>query len=94
MDIDKIARHRLTKVRIRIAIPAEYHELPIISRLVSHHGVMVNIATASLESSKSLEGWFDLELSGSTPQVQSALTYLDELDVPIYPQPQPEYDGW
>lgn len=94
LTINAIANHRPTKVRIRICIPQEYNSVPIISRLVSHHEVTVNISGASLEADSSQDGWFDLELEGSNPQIQSALTYLDEMDLEIINKTDPEEDGW
>lgn len=94
LDVHAIENHRPTKVRIRICIPQEYNSMPIISRLVSHHEVTVNISGASLEADSSQDGWFDLELEGSNPQIQSALTYLDELDLEIVNKTDPEEDGW
>jgi len=94
LDINAIENHRPTKVRIRICIPQEYNGVPIISRLVSHHEVTVNISGASLEANSCKDGWFDLEIEGSNPQIQSALTYLDELDLEIVNKTDPEEDGW
>ena len=94
LDISAIENHRPTKVRIRICIPPEYNSVPIISRLVSHHEVTVNISGASLEADSAQDGWFDLELEGSNPQIQSALTYLDEMDLEIINKTDPEEDGW
>lgn len=39
---------RPTQARIRLRIPQNYHDEPIISRLVSHYGVTVNITAALL----------------------------------------------
>ncbi|MFE1744219.1 NIL domain-containing protein [Coleofasciculus sp. H7-2] len=86
--------NRTTKMRVRIRIPKEYQEEPIISRLVSHHGVTVNIAAALLGANARDDGWFDLELSGSTRQLQSALTYLNELDLELWSKSDSEQDGW
>jgi len=94
LDTAAIANHRPTKVQIRICIPSEYNSMPIISRLVSHHEVTVNITGASLEAGSNNDGWFDLELEGSNHQIQSALTYLDELDLEIINKTVPEEDGW
>lgn len=94
LDISSISQHRPTKVRIRICIPQEYSGVPIISRLVSHHEVTINISAASLETNSCKEGWFDLEIEGSNPQIQSALTYLDEMDIEIINKTDPEEDGW
>lgn len=86
--------NRPTKMRVRIRIPKEYQEEPIISRLVSHHGVTVNIAGALLGANARDDGWFDLELLGSTRQLQSALTYLNELDLELWGKSDSEQDGW
>jgi hypothetical protein len=37
---------------------------------------------------------FVLELRGTVSQIESALIYLDELDVEISQQSTPEEDGW
>ena len=86
--------NRPTKMRVRIRIPKEYQEEPIISRLVSHHGVTVNIAAALLGANARDDGWFDLVLSGSTRQLQSALTYFNELDLELWGKSDSEQDGW
>jgi ABC-type methionine transport system ATPase subunit len=86
--------NRPTKTRVRIRIPKEYHQEPVISRLVSNHGVTVNIAAALLGSNARDDGWFDLELSGTKRQIQSALIYLDEMDLEIWGRSELEEDGW
>lgn len=86
--------NRPTKTRVRIRIPKQYQEEPVISRLISHHGVTVNIAAALLGANARDDGWFDLELIGTTRQLQSALTYLDEMDLEIWSKSDQEEDGW
>jgi ABC-type methionine transport system ATPase subunit len=86
--------NRPTKTRVRVRIPKEYHEEPVISRLVSHYGVTVNITGALLGANARDDGWFDLQLQGTTRQIKSALTYLDELDLEIWGRSNPEEDGW
>ncbi|WP_250124785.1 NIL domain-containing protein [Chroococcidiopsis sp. CCMEE 29] len=86
--------NRPTQTRIKIRIPKDLHEEPVISRLISHHGVTVNIAAALLSANSRDDGWFDLELRGRASQVQSALTYLNELDLEIWGQSNSEEDGW
>jgi NIL domain len=76
--------NRPTQTRIRIRIPKGYHEEPVISRLVSQYGVTVNIAAALLSANAREDGWFDLELRGTNLQIQSGLTYLDELDLEVW----------
>ncbi|MBD2465890.1 NIL domain-containing protein [Oscillatoria sp. FACHB-1407] len=85
---------RITQTRIRIRIPKTYHQEPVISRLVSHHGVTINITAALLGANARDDGWFDLELRGQGNQIQSALTYLNELDLEVWQGGDQENDGW
>jgi ABC-type methionine transport system ATPase subunit len=86
--------NRPTQTRIKIRIPKDLHEEPVISRLVSQHGVTVNIIAALLGSNARDDGWFELELRGTSQQLQSALIYLDELDLEIWGKSTCEADGW
>jgi NIL domain len=83
---------RSTEKQIRIRIPKEYHGEPVISRLVSDYGLTVNIKGAILGANAIGDGWFDLELQGINSRIESALTYLDELDLEIWNNT--EADGW
>lgn len=93
-EFDSLGANRPTRTRIRIRIPKEYNDEPVISRLVSHHGVTVNIAAALLGANARDDGWFDLELRGTSLQIQSALTYLNELDLEIWDESAAQEDGW
>ena len=86
------SRHAQTRIRVRI--PKDLHTEPVISRLVSQHGITVNITAALLSVNARDDGWFDLELRGTMPQIQSGLTYLNELDLEIWEQSTPDTDGW
>lgn len=86
--------NRRTQTRISVRIPNELHEQPVISRLISHCGVTVNIAAAQLLGELPKQGCFDLELRGTVFQIASALTYLDELNLEIKHQADSEEDGW
>jgi len=55
------------------------HEQPVISRLISHHGVTVNITAALLSANARDDGWFDLEIQGKASQIRCL--NLDELDL-------------
>ncbi len=90
----ELGTNRPIQTRIKIRIPKAFHEEPVISRLVSHHGVTVNITAALLGANARDDGWFDLELRGTNHQIQSALTYLNELDLEIWSQSTAEEDGW
>ena len=93
-DPDGLGENRPTKTRIRVRIPKEYNDEPVISRLVSHYGVTVNIAAALLGANARDDGWFDLELRGTNPQIQSAFTYLAEMDLEMWNESNSEIDGW
>jgi ABC-type methionine transport system ATPase subunit len=83
---------RQTQKRLRIRIPKQYHQEPIISRLVSHHNLSVNILAAVLGANANGDGWFDIELRGSQSQIEDALTDLNDLSLEIWPET--EVDGW
>ncbi|MEH2285932.1 NIL domain-containing protein [Nostoc sp.] len=74
----------LTKKRIRLRIPKDYHQEPVISRLVSDYGLIVNITAAILGANAVGDGWFDLELQGTDAQIQSGLTYLCDLKLEVW----------
>lgn len=75
---------RQTQTRIRIRVPKQYHQEPVISNLISEYGLKVNFNAAFLGVKTSDDGWFDLELNGTTQQIDSALIYLNDLDVEIW----------
>jgi NIL domain len=52
----------------------------------------VNITGALLGANAIGDGWFDLELQGTNSHIESALTYLNELDLEIWNSS--ESDGW
>jgi len=90
-----VADNRQTQLRIRIKIPQKYHQEPVISKLISDHELTVNLNAALLGANASNDGWFDLDLQGTTPQIQSALIYLAELDVEIWSKStDPEAEIW
>jgi ABC-type methionine transport system ATPase subunit len=83
---------RLTSTRIRLRIPKRYQQEPVISKLISEYGLTVNIAAALLGANAREDGWFDLELQGTVPQIQTALLYLNDLDLEIWYES--ETDSW
>ncbi|WP_026735274.1 NIL domain-containing protein [Fischerella sp. PCC 9605] len=74
----------LTHKRIRIRIPKNYHQEPVISRLVSDYGLTINISAAILGANAVGDGWFDLDLQGKNTQIDSGLTYLKDLELEIW----------
>jgi len=86
--------NRVTTTQITMRVPQNYHEEPVISRLVSEHGVIVNITAALLGENSKEDGWFNLELKGTKSQIQSALIYLEELDLEIWNKQVEEEENW
>ncbi|MDM9379312.1 NIL domain-containing protein [Chlorogloeopsis sp. ULAP01] len=74
-----MAINQLAHKRVRIRIPRDYHQEPVISRLVSDFGLTVNIAAAILGANAVGDGWFDLDLQGTKEQIQNGLTYFKDL---------------
>lgn len=83
---------RLIEKQIRLRIPQQYHQEPVISNLVSKYQVTVNISAAILGANAKGDGWFHLVLSGQSEQVKDALGYLNDLNLEILNQS--ETDGW
>ena len=84
----------VTQVRLRIHIPQRYQQEPIISRLTSEHGLMVNITGAMLTPNSNAQGKFDLELRGTANQICSGLAYMEALQLKILGKPNTHGDGW
>ncbi len=76
--------HRIAQTRVRLRIPKRYQQEPVISKLISDYGLTVNIAAALLGANARADGWFDLELQGTVPQLHSALIYLNDLDLELW----------
>jgi ABC-type methionine transport system ATPase subunit len=84
---------RHTHTRLRLCIPRQYSQEPIISRLITQHQLTVNITAALLSANAREAGWFDLELQGTNAQIRSALIYLNDLDLKIWEGNDFE-EGW
>ncbi|MEE3718097.1 NIL domain-containing protein [Tumidithrix elongata RA019] len=85
---------RLMTNQITMRVPRNYHQEPIISRLVIDHGLLVNITAAILGENSQEDGWFTLELTGTSHQLQSALVYLEELDLELWEKNTNEEENW
>ncbi|MFZ4730018.1 MAG: NIL domain-containing protein [Pseudanabaena sp.] len=68
---------------IRLRIPENLHGEPVISQLTSHCGVIVNIVSATLGVNAG-SGWFHLSLKGNSAQIQTAIAYLNDLDIELW----------
>lgn len=93
-DTDSPGTDQPTQTRIRLRIPKEYTDQPVISRLVSDYGLTVNIAAALLGQNARDDGWFDLKLQGTSDQIQSALTYLNDRNFEIWSESDTERGDW
>jgi NIL domain len=71
------------RVRLQLCIFQNYHRKPIISELVSRYQITVNIISALLKPDVEGDGWFDLDLWGTTQQLFSSVSYLQELGLPL-----------
>lgn len=86
--------NRHVQTRIRLRIPKQYQHEPIISDLISRYGITINIAAALLSANAREDGWFDLELRGTVGQVRSALVYLNDLNLEIWHDTDPQNEIW
>lgn len=68
---------------LRLRIPEDLHGEPVISHLTSHYGLVVNIVSATLGVNAG-SGWFHLSLKGTQAQIQTAIAYLNDLDIEIW----------
>jgi ABC-type methionine transport system ATPase subunit len=68
---------------IKIRIPEELHSEPVISNLILQHGVTTNIVSATLGINAG-SGWFHLSLRGNQAQIQTAIAYLNDLDIELW----------
>lgn len=94
LELDQSELNRKTERRIKIRIPQEYTQEPLISRLISHYNLEVSIVAALLGSNKPNDGWFDLKIQGNSNDIDNALSYLTDLDVEIWYQEDALADGW
>jgi len=56
---------------VKIRIPEDLHNEPVISQLISQYGVTVNIISTTLGVNAG-SGWFHLSLKGTQAQIQTA----------------------
>jgi ABC-type methionine transport system ATPase subunit len=72
------------RVRLQLCILKNYYHKPIISELVSHYMLTVNITSAMLNPDMQDDGWFDLDLWGRPQQLRASLSYLEKLELPLW----------
>ncbi|MFB2978197.1 NIL domain-containing protein [Microseira sp. BLCC-F43] len=92
--VSPVSQSSVTQIRLRVEIPPCYQQEPVISRLIRDHGLIVNITGAKLGQNTGLQGYFDLELRGTQPQICSGLTYLQSLNIKVIGKANPDGDSW
>ncbi|MEN9233508.1 MAG: NIL domain-containing protein [Gloeomargarita sp. DG02_1_bins_92] len=76
---------------IHVRIPKAACDVPILSGLVSGHGLVVNLRGGLLSPSHEDDGWFDLDVQGTPAQIQSGLDYLRQRGLQVWQQ-EPKAD--
>ena len=84
----------VNQIRLRVHIPLSYQQEPVIYRLISNYGLVVNITGAMLGENTAEQGYFDLELRGTTQQISKGLSYLESLNIKIVGKPNAAGDSW
>ncbi|MDZ8055438.1 MAG: NIL domain-containing protein [Aulosira sp. ZfuVER01] len=79
-----VTDNQIVHKQIRLRIPRNFHQEPVISRLVSDYGLTINITAAILGANAVGDGWFDLELQGTTAQIDRAINHLQEIELEIW----------
>jgi L-aspartate semialdehyde sulfurtransferase ferredoxin len=90
----KVNQTHLTQVRVHLQIPSHYRQEPVVSRLISEYGLVVNITAAYLGETTAGHGHFDLELRGTAHQISQGLTFLSSLNLKIVGKPSTCGDDW
>ncbi len=84
---------RSHEIRIKLRIPAQYHQDSILFKLVSQYQVEINILAALLTPKSDSDGWFDILIKGHKQAIDDALIYLQELNIEILTLNRLETDG-
>ncbi len=78
-----VATGQTRRTSIQLCVSKKYRHSPIIATLISRYGLTVIISSAVLATDIQEDGWFDLELWGNMPQINSSLNYLKKLGLQI-----------
>ncbi|MEN9216851.1 MAG: NIL domain-containing protein [Gloeomargarita sp. HHBFW_bins_162] len=71
---------------IHVRIPKAACDVPILSGLVSGHGLVVNLRAGLLSPSREDDGWFDLDVQGTPAQIAQGLDYLRQRGLQVWQQ--------
>ena len=74
----------LSSLRLRLRIPPEHVQQPILSELIRNFPVQLNIRAAMLASSGQEGGWFDVQLDGDDATLKAALAQLKAQGVELW----------
>lgn len=85
--------HYLVRIRIKLSIPQQTRQAPILARLITDYGLSVNIFCTLLDIENQPKQ-LDLELQGTIAQVNNGLLYLKSLNIVIKGKPNPDGDSW
>ncbi|AFY91321.1 NIL domain-containing protein [Chamaesiphon minutus] len=69
---------------IDINIPQQLHQEPVLAKLIGNYHLVVNFQAAILDRKATGGGWFNLNLEGHPQNIETALTYLQELGVEVF----------
>jgi ABC-type methionine transport system ATPase subunit len=76
--------NRTTETQLRLRIPQDYHQEPIISHIITQYNLTVNITAALLGANGQGDGWFDLKLQGRSQDIEAALAHLNDLNLELW----------
>jgi ABC-type methionine transport system ATPase subunit len=93
-ETNQLQDNRPTEIELKLRVPQNYHQEPIISQLISEYQLKVVFLAAILGKNGQGDGWFDVKLLGTSQQINNALVYLTELDIEIWHERDLELDGW
>ncbi|MCG6134683.1 MAG: NIL domain-containing protein [Nostoc sp. LLA-1] len=79
-----VTDNQIIHKQIRLRIPRNFHQEPVISRLVSDYGLTINITAAILGANAVGDGWFELDLQGTAAQIDDAINYLQEIELEFW----------
>lgn len=79
-----VTNNQIIHRQIRLRIPTNFHQEPVISRLVSDYGLTINITAAILGANAVGDGWFELDLQGFATQIDDAINWLRDIKLEIW----------
>lgn len=74
-------------LRVRVKIPRDQQEQPVLSHLISDHRITITIRAALLSPNAPDDGWFDLEFQGKPSSIRSAVEDLSRQGADLWPWP-------